>query len=192
VLHCYDDPLVAVMLDPAHSRYSPAGHLWEAEWSGRTVAAADKRGVETLRTVRRIDAPGITREQRVEIAIRCALAVLPSGPPWAAAWRTWAERWLSGEDRSSAAAAAAAASAATSASTSAAYAYASAYDSASASAYASASASTSAYAYAYASASAYDSASAVAADDAAYSSRGGVDLDLAAICHLVVDRPVTT
>ena len=121
VLHCYDDPLVAVLMDPAHGRYSrDNGRLWLCEWSGRTVVAPDKRGVETLRTIRAVDPPAITTEQCVEIAIRASLVVLPVARRWAeGAGRgdvithldeveLWAVRWLDGTDRSDASAAAAA------------------------------------------------------------------------------------
>lgn len=118
VIHCYDDPLVAVVLDPAHGRYTAGGGggvLWQCEWSGRSVAQADKRGVETLRTLRVVEAPVVSVEQRVEIGIRAAVVVMPVVRRWAeavgcsdvlaslATVETWAARWLDGTDRSEAA-----------------------------------------------------------------------------------------
>ena len=110
VIHCYDDPILAVMMDPAHGRYSEGGVLWLCDWTGRTVVAPDKRGVETLTTIRIVDAPVLTTEQRVEIGLRANLAVLtlwatlPDQADNAAAWRMWLEGWISGTDRSMSAA----------------------------------------------------------------------------------------
>jgi hypothetical protein len=106
VIHCYDDPILAVMMDLVHGKYSSDGALWLCEWSGRTIAAPDKRGVEMLTTVERVTPPVLTSDQRVEIALRANLMVLPT---WVAlpnqatnaeAWRVWAEGWISGADRS--------------------------------------------------------------------------------------------
>jgi len=56
-----------------------------------------------LTTRHKIDLPSLTIEQRIEIAIRCAKLVCDDP-----AWTTWADNWLSGKDRSEAAAARAA------------------------------------------------------------------------------------
>ena len=118
VIHCCDDPILAVMMDPAHVQYSSGGGLlWLCEWSGRTVAAADKRGVETLRTLHVVAPPVLMTEQRVEIGLRAVLVVLSAARRWAdGAGRgdvlasldvvaAWAARWLDGADRSAGAAA---------------------------------------------------------------------------------------
>jgi len=49
----------------------------------------------------------LTCDQMVEVAIRCCLG-MDSDRESLAAWRMWAERWLSGEDRTASAAQAAA------------------------------------------------------------------------------------
>ena len=124
VIHCYDDPQLAVLMDPSHGRYSvdDSGVLWLCAWSGRTVTAADKRGVERLRTIRVVELPVLSTEQRVEIAIRASLVVLPVARRWAegagrgdvithlAVVAAWAGQWLDGTDRSDASASSAAAS----------------------------------------------------------------------------------
>lgn len=98
-LHCYTDPLLAVLLNPIHANYQPA-LLWEAEGEGRTMDDYQlKLGVERLRTLRQIALPAVTTEQRVRFGILCALSVHEE-----ARFRAWAERWLSGEDRTAVAA----------------------------------------------------------------------------------------
>ena len=105
-LHAYPTPLMAVMMRSAHitDEYSV---LWECEAGGLALPAPDKLGCERLTLIRQIDPPRVTTEQHVRFAI---LAALETDPP--PDWRTWAEKkWLSGEDRTEAAAWAAAAAA---------------------------------------------------------------------------------
>jgi hypothetical protein len=54
-----------------------------------------------MTTVRRIEIPVVTTEQRVKYAILCALEVCQEP-----SFVTWANKWLSGEDRSERSAAA--------------------------------------------------------------------------------------
>ena len=104
-IHAYTDPLLAVLLNPIHARFT-APLLWEADGDVAQTDSGLKVGCTRLRTLRKIPVPEISLEQRIEIAIRCALAVYPE-PNFAA----WAEDWLSGQDRSAEAAEARAAAA---------------------------------------------------------------------------------
>ena len=102
VIHAYIDPLMAAFFSPIHGNFKHP-HLWEAESEDEPVSDGTKVGVKTLTTMRIIDLPEITTIQRVEIAIRCALAVYHNP-----IFVTWANNWLSDKNRSAAAAAEAA------------------------------------------------------------------------------------
>jgi len=93
VIHVYDHPLKAVMFNLIHAAFSKY-NLWEC--NVRKVVADDglKVGVKQCTTIRRIEAPIITTEQRVRFAIYCALEVNKEK-----SFVLWAENWLSGKDR---------------------------------------------------------------------------------------------
>ena len=95
-IHAYPHPLVAVFMNPIDGNYdAKTMKLWEAQG---VVGATDhglKVGCTTLTTVRRMEVPRITAEQRVAAAILCAKLVYDN-----AAWNSWADGWLSGADRS--------------------------------------------------------------------------------------------
>lgn len=100
VIHAYIDPILAVLLNPIHAALqNPI--IWAAEGEIVTRDGQLKVGVKTLTTTSRIDLPNIKTEQRVRFAIYCAQAVIGDTSP---KWSAWADRWLSGEDRSEAAA----------------------------------------------------------------------------------------
>jgi hypothetical protein len=170
VLHAYPSALLAVLMDPTHGSYGAASRLWEAE--GEVVAKApDKVGCQTLTTLREIDKPVITPEQRAKFAILAAQAVIGNRSP---KWSKWAEGWLSGKDRT-----ARAADAATNAATNAAYA-----------AYAAARAADAATNAADAAANAANAANATNAAyaatnaaTAAYAAARAADLDLVALAE---------
>ena len=109
VIHAYRDPYLAVFHNPIGGNFdSETMRLWEAE--GDTVADDGmKVGCKSLTTTKESPVPVITMEQRVEIAIRCALVYKNKS------FIKWANSWLSGKDRSAAAAAKSAAAAAESA-----------------------------------------------------------------------------
>lgn len=107
VIHAYEHPLIAVLMNPAHARFNPTTmRLFVAE--GEIVAREGqlKCGVHTLKVVEEILVPTLTAEQRVKFAILCAKQVYKEN-----AWNAWADKWLSDEDRFTAAAAARAAAA---------------------------------------------------------------------------------
>ena len=129
-IHAYEHPLIAAFMHPAHTSFkNPI--LWEAEGEIVIKDGQLKCGVKTLTTLKKIPLPEITLEQRIAIAIHCALTL-----PQSEGYKVWAEKWLSGEDRSRDAAADAASYAAARA----AYAYAASAAAARAASYADAAA----------------------------------------------------
>jgi hypothetical protein len=97
-IHAYEHPLIAVLLNPIHADFKTP-RLWEAEGEVGLRDGQIKCGCKTLTTVREIPLPAITTEMRVRFAILCAKEVCACR-----SWNAWADRWLSGEDRSEAAA----------------------------------------------------------------------------------------
>jgi hypothetical protein len=100
-IHAYEHPLIAVLMNPIHANFQNP-RLWEAEGEVGLRDGQLKCGCKTLTTVREIPLPSITTEMRVRFAILCAKEVCAYP-----AWNAWADRWLSGEDRTQAAARAA-------------------------------------------------------------------------------------
>lgn len=92
-VHAYTHPLLAVLLNPIHARIeNPL--LWEAEGDIALTDDGLKVGCTRLTTIKQIDLPVISTEQRVRFAVLCAKAVY-EGP----GWKKWADNWLSGADR---------------------------------------------------------------------------------------------
>jgi len=105
-IHAYEHQLVAVLVNPIHANFQNP-RLWEAEGEIAIRDGQLKCGCKTLTTVREIPIPAVTTEMRVRFAILCAKDVCACS-----AWNAWADKWLSGEDRTQAAAERARASAA--------------------------------------------------------------------------------
>ena len=101
-IHAYEHPLVAVLMNPIHANF-PNPRLWEAEGEIAIRDGQLKCGCKTLTTIREIPLPAITTEMRVRFAIMCAREAATADAAWKE-WEAWADRWLSGEDRSEAAA----------------------------------------------------------------------------------------
>jgi len=96
-IHAYEHPLLAVLHNPIHGNFDlETAHLWECETSDKKPFREGqmKLGVRKLTTVRRIDVPVVTLEQRIRYGIFCSLAVYGE-----ARYRTWATAWLDGTDR---------------------------------------------------------------------------------------------
>jgi len=154
-LHAYENPLVAVFINSLHTAYvNPI--LWQATGWVQKRDNQLKCGCFSLRTIQKVPLPVITRNQRVRVAIYCALI-----QPQSEHFKKWAAKWLAGEDRTAGAAAA--------------YAYAAAaahaaHAAAHAAAYAAADAAgaAAAYAAAYAADAAAHAAAAAAATEAAH------------------------
>ena len=109
VLHAYEasslrDALaLAILRDPEDGGFGSTARAWVCRGSGQHVSNGIKSGHETLTTVREIQLPAVSIEQRVECAIRLAWEVCDEP-----GWRAWAQAWLDGSDRTDAAAWAAA------------------------------------------------------------------------------------
>ena len=92
-IHFYTDPLLAVLLNPIHADfYNP--NCWEAEAVIEINNHGLKFGTTKLTTLRRIELPEISLEQKVKFGILCALAVHREP-----GFVNWANAWLDGKDR---------------------------------------------------------------------------------------------
>ena len=100
-LHAYRNPVLAVIIDPAHGSFGEQGILWEARG---IVERSDglKVGCTTLTTVKVIEKPKVSIEQKVAFGILCSLEVYRDEK-----FQIWAKNWLSGKDRTRKSAAAA-------------------------------------------------------------------------------------
>lgn len=99
VIHAYEDQNIGLFMNPIQAGFKNP-RLWEC--SGE-VAVRDhqlKCGCFTLTTIRELEIPPISTDQRVAFAIWCALKVCDD-----ANFNQWCENWISGTDRSLGAAA---------------------------------------------------------------------------------------
>ena len=100
-IHYYDDPLLAVLLNHIHGRFKDP-LLWKIEVEGEIKTDHGlKFGAATVTTLQQLPLPEVTTTQRVAFGILCSLEVCKNQE-----YVKWAKGWLSGEDRSRAAAAA--------------------------------------------------------------------------------------
>lgn len=98
--HAYTSPRLAVLFNPIHGKYDPATmRLWRCEVDGEMATDQTKTKHLALRLVKEVELPAYTTLQRVYWAIRISLLL-----PHAKEYKRWAERWISGEDRSATAA----------------------------------------------------------------------------------------
>ena len=75
-LHCYGSPEVAEFMNPRHGNFPPDAVLWEVEVDGESQLDGQlKEGWTRMRVVKEHPRFSLTREQRVEIAIRLAAKV---------------------------------------------------------------------------------------------------------------------
>jgi len=93
-IHYYTHPLLAVLMNPIHAKFA-SPKLWEAEASGKIINEPFKSGCKTLTTIKKIPLPEISRVQKIAFGILCAKEVCKGK-----AWNKWADKWLSGKDRS--------------------------------------------------------------------------------------------
>lgn len=92
--HYYHDPLLAVLLNPAHANINnPRGWIVDALGKHKDDNGI-KGGCTKMRLVKEIELPIVSKEQRVAFAILCAKEVYKDKE-----WNLWADNWLSGEDR---------------------------------------------------------------------------------------------
>lgn len=95
--HWYTDPRLAVIFNPIHGYFNlETAHLWEGE--GEIIETDGlKVGCIEATTIRRIDFPVITLEQKTKFAILCALEVYKEEK-----FIRWAHNWLDNIDRTEA------------------------------------------------------------------------------------------
>lgn len=93
--HVYDSPLIAILHNPLHANiWNP--RLWKCEVRGETKNDNGlKRGYQECRLIEEIPVPNISLTQKIAYGILVSLEVYKT-PEYCA----WAEKWLSGEDRS--------------------------------------------------------------------------------------------
>lgn len=97
-LHAYTHPLLAVLLNPIHADIS-SPVLWECDGNVIKNDRGLKVGCDRLKTIRIIPLPEITIAQKIAFGILCAKEVTTDTK-----WHEWANKWLSGEDRTTKAA----------------------------------------------------------------------------------------
>ncbi len=96
--HAYSDPLLAIACNPFHANILDP-RLFEAEVSGEHDEDALKSCWQEMTLLAELPVPKITMAQLVRWAIYCTQAVYHFQP-----FDAWAEKWLSGEDRTKASA----------------------------------------------------------------------------------------
>ena len=100
VIHAYEHPLIAVLMNPVHAMFNPATmRLFVAE--GEVVARdAFNCGVHSLKITEEISIPTLPLEFMVLLAIWAARHTCLDD-----SWNQWAENWLNNQNRSEKAAA---------------------------------------------------------------------------------------
>ena len=95
--HWYTDPRLAVLFNPIHGDFDlETAHLWEGE--GEIIKTDGlKVGCIEATTLKRINFPIISTEQKVKFAILCALEVYNEEK-----FIRWAHNWLDNVDRTEA------------------------------------------------------------------------------------------
>ena len=98
-LHAYTSPVLAELLDPIHANFREY-RLFRGEASGPVISDRGlKVGYTNMRITEELPRRHITTENRIRFGIACACRVYTS-----AEYRAWAGRWVSGADRTEAAA----------------------------------------------------------------------------------------
>ena len=96
-LHYYHDPLLAVLLNPIHADiHNPRLFTCLVE-GGQKDDRGLKGGCTKLTLIKEIPLPVVTKNQKIAFGILCAQQVYSDN---GGVWDNWAEKWLSGEDRS--------------------------------------------------------------------------------------------
>jgi hypothetical protein len=93
VLHCYAYPELAVLLNPVHANIKEP-RLFKIHCSEIVANDGLKQACKEQTLVEELSLPVFSTTQRVAFGIKCALLVYKDQ-----AFISWAEKWLSGEDR---------------------------------------------------------------------------------------------
>lgn len=94
VLHCYNHPLLAVLLNPIHANISNP-KLFEISVDKIVANDGLKFASKSQTLIGEISLPQINTKQKIEFAIKVAKLVYK-----APKWNLWADSWLNGSDRS--------------------------------------------------------------------------------------------
>lgn len=94
VLHCYNHPMLAVILNPIHANIKNP-RLFEISVDRIVNSDGLKFASKSQTLLREISLPEISTEQKVEFGIRVVKTIFNE-----IEWNLWADKWLSGEDRS--------------------------------------------------------------------------------------------
>ena len=106
-LHCYEHPILAVLHDPIHGKFGASARMFRCEAGGQILKDGQmKMGCTELTPIEEIPLPSVTTTQRIAYAVYCAKCFHHDQE-----WNEWSNNWLSGEDRTFAAAKAARAAA---------------------------------------------------------------------------------
>ena len=93
-MHCYSDPLLAILLNPIHANIDNP-RLFEVEVERKNLTDNGlKEGWTRMRLIKELDIPEVSRIQKVAFGILCALKVYQNEK-----FVEWANNWLSGKDR---------------------------------------------------------------------------------------------
>ena len=98
-IHFYDSPLLAVLLNPLHANFDNPRFGNSSQRGNNSMSGESNLGAKQGTTIREIDVPVVSLEQRARFAILCAREVY-----WEPSWCAWAEAWLTGADRTAVAA----------------------------------------------------------------------------------------
>jgi len=95
VIHAYEHPLIAVLMNPVHAMLNPwQVCLFLAE--GKIVARDNFHcGVHSLKIVKELPVPKFSLEMQVQLAIWAAKHTCTD-----TSWNQWADAWLNQQDRS--------------------------------------------------------------------------------------------
>jgi len=94
VFHCYNHPLLAEFVMPMHLSGKDYD-LYKIEVPEFINSDGLKFVSKSQKVIEKIERSVITNEHRIEIAIRVAKLVCVN-----VEWNAWADKWLTGEDRS--------------------------------------------------------------------------------------------
>ena len=93
LIHITASSGLAVIMNPIHANFTEP-LLWEVEAEIVASNRGLKLGAKEVTTIRQVPLPEISTEQRVRLAIFCALEVYPEK-----GFFIWAQKWLSDKDR---------------------------------------------------------------------------------------------
>ena len=93
VLHCYNHPLLAIVLNPIHADIKNP-RLFEIEVDKIVNTDGLKYASKQQTLIKEITIPEISIEQKLEFAIRVTQLILKDTK-----WNSWADNWLNNTDR---------------------------------------------------------------------------------------------